>query len=164
MKSMKISSTEITITYKTVEKLEKVYSRMYDYEKKRCSIEGTVLTYDLSNVKFGNIILVVRDLFVKSVEDCRFERNHIDLGKSVRLYLDAFISEGKLFRVTLLNRHGSKGGFGFGIWQYGRILSLNDTEDSFQIRLRNSNIEDFVHEIDFVDDIGVLIEIGDIQF
>lgn len=165
MKNMRISATEkvIEIEYKTVQKASDIYYKMDKWEQERCCLNGRDLTYDLTEVKFKNIVLIVRNLIKKSC-DAKFDTNLIDKGTVIDTVFDVMIEEGKLFKITLIRKDGVIGKFGFGCWQYGRILSINDFENSFKLRIRNSNIEDCVPEIVFTEDITLLIEIGEIQF
>ena len=166
MKSMRISNTKhlIEITYKTIQKANKIYSNMDKWEKERCCLNGVNLTYDLSETKFEHIGLIVRDLFKKSCDVIETETNLIEYDGGVDEYFEAVIEDGKLFKITLIREDGVIGKYGFGCWQYGRILNINDWLDTFRIVVKNSNLEECTHKISFTRDIDLLIEIGEIKF
>ena len=167
MKSLRISATEkvIEIEYKNPQTARKVFDELPNFEQERCCLNSADLTYDLTNVEFKNIILIVRNLFCKSFKDGKIKHNHLDIQSKVLKCSEAIIEEGKLFKVTLINNDGTIGKYGFGCWQYGRILNLNDyVLDTFEVTLRNSNLDENTHKIRYSEDIDVLIEIGEIQF
>lgn len=167
MKSMRISAKEniIEVEFKTSEKATKVYEGLYDFEQKECFVNHTKLVYDLRDTKFSNVILVVKNLFCKSFDDGSIFTNLVEVDGKITEYTTVLTNENKLFEITLVNERDTIGKYGFGCWQYGRILNFDDSvPGTFQITIRNSNMDEAIPKLVYEKDIDIIIKIGELQF
>ena len=66
--------------------------------------------------------------------------------------------------MSLVNEDGSVGRFGFGCWQFGRILVLKEYVGGFSVILRNSNLDECTHCLDFDDEYSIVIDLCSVSF
>lgn len=165
MKLMRINSEIMEIEFDDFEKANRLYEGLYNWEQDQCQVEGGKFSYNLTGVEPRHIGLVLKDFFRKTCKSARIERTLVDRGEAgIKEVFEAIIDDGKLFQITLINKHGTIGKTGFGCWQYGRILTITSWEDTFRLEIRNSNLDDARPSIVFEEGITLVIEIGEIQF
>lgn len=171
MKSIKINTNEITIVFDSEEKAQKLYEWMDDHNH-WSTVEGNTFTYDISEWKDKSYI--IRKLVRKIVYDS--EDLHDELYSSAfqtDLYdyrLNVWTRGDKIFRITPVNKDGTKGVLDFGVHQYTPFISfvtMNPTGE-FVFLSRRCHVDDFEHHqlrFDGYFETGsILIEVATLQF
>ena len=158
MKSIKFNNQQVTITYETEEKAQKVYGWVfYNHEYEQVILEGNTIVFNYQGLRFLDGFIA--DILAKT-SDANTSTNLLENGANIIKTTTAIASDNKIFKITYTNERGTTGEYGFGCWQYGRILTIND---ELEVTLRNSNMDEFKHTLKFEKG-EVLIEIGEIQF
>lgn len=167
MKTMKLNKKEISIICDNHSEASRVYDRVVstDHEREVCSIVDNVFVYSLKNSK--HIFIVVEQLF-KLFVDGNYSVTLVDkVVDGDYVVLDIFESVAKdddLFRVSLVNDAGTVGRIGFGCWQFGRILTLKEYVGGFSVILRNSNLDECIHCLEFGDGFSIVIDLCSVSF
>lgn len=169
MKSIKITHTEIIITYNTHEQATKIYDTLYPFEQKRTTITDNTLTYDIEGTNPKNIFLVVKT-FIKTLPmGIRRENYTGDINDKYRERINTYITDDKIYKVTPVNGDGTLGTLDFGLEQYSKRLDFVWTrEGGFFINTRGTHITDLSHTLDFDKERNfqkgsILIEIGEVK-
>ena len=172
MKSIKINKQEITIVYKTVEQAQKVHDWLHPTEQRNCTVEGEVLTYDLTNYTI-NIYYAIKKLLRKTIYDSEDMSCEEYIGDTCDIYsgrLNCHIGGNKVFRITPVNKNGTLGVLDFGVHQYSHFISfiLTNNPSEFVFVSDRYHVDAFEHhqlkfEGYFVEG-SILIEVGELQF
>ena len=158
MKSIKIDNQKIEVTYTTEEQAQKTYNWVfYKHEYENVNLEGNKITFYYQGLRFVDGFIA--DILAKT-SDANTSTNLLENEANITKTTTAIASNNKIFKITYTNERGTIGKYGFGCWQYGRILTIND---ELELTLRNSNMDEFKHTLKFEKG-EVLIEIGEIQF
>ncbi len=158
MKSITFNNETITVKYDTHEEVEKIKWIFYNHELNDLEIEDNILTFHYKGHRFLDGI--VKDIISKTFNGVRTKTFVIDKGTSIYEYFESIVSGNNLFQVSVINQNGTSGVWGFGIWQWGRILTF----DGEKLTLRNSNLDDVRHELSFGEGLTVNIKFGEVQF
>lgn len=166
LKSLRFDKESITVSYENGENIQEIVDWLfYNHELKNVDISDNSFTFNYKGQRF--LGCAIRDFISKTCGCVKKERWAIDKGTYCTEHLRLVVEDGKIFRVTLFNNHGTIGISGFGCWQYGRILAFNDIKEGVELKLFNSFLDGVSHDLLFEEedcDLEVLIEIGEIQF
>ena len=160
MKSIKFNNQTVTITYETETEAQKSMWIFYNHEREQVTIEGNTITFKYVGLRFLDSL--IRSVFAKTCAHTVTREFAIDKGTTISHVYTITATTNHIFRITYINKDGTIGKWGFGCWQYGRILSIEDKT----LTLRNSNMDETKQHITFDenDEGEILIEIGEIQF
>ena len=166
MNQIKFNNELISITYNSPEEAEHAKWIFYNHELDKVEVEDNILTFHYKGLRFLGCIIedIIRKTF-KNVKKESWTTEKVNANGNYYLsqHFEAIVNNNNLFKVTVINSNGTKGTSDFGIWQYGRILTLNNLCGDLRISLRNSNLDPFRHELSFDDNLTVYIDIGEIQ-
>lgn len=165
MKSIKFDNHKIVITYHTEEQAQKVYNWVfYNHEYEQVTLTGNTITFNYQGLRFLDDFIA--EIFAKTSEAKTSETitqttvNNPTTNFKTTTTTTSVAPTNKIFKITYTNERGTIGQYGFGCWQYGRILTINN---DLILTLRNSNMDEFEHTLQFEKG-EVLIEIGEIRF
>lgn len=168
-KKIEFSKGYIKVEYQTKEETVKIFNKMNTWDI--VEIDENVLTYRFE--KPHHLFLQLEEFLIWSTnETYSHKRNLVDTGK-VTTWLDLTVKDGYLFKVSLQrkNNYGEKYFVSdFGIWQFGRMLSIHDNdtihfsdENPVTLTLRNSNVEHHINEIEYNERNIITIEMMKIE-
>ena len=162
LRRIKFNNEVIEVKYDTNEEALDVYGRLYDFEKRVSYVVDNSLVYKLErDVYIFNKIS--QFLIYSNDEAYSYKRQCVDIGELVE-WLDITAINDNLFRLSLIdNEYNTVGKFGFGCWQFGKMLSFND-KNKITVILKNSNMDDFKHEIILDKKYTVVIDIAEAKF
>ena len=162
LRRVKFNNEAIEIKYDSNEEALDIYGRLYDFEKRVSYVVDDSLVYELEKDDYI-FYKISQFLIYSSGEAYSHKRQCVDVGELVE-WLDVTAVSGNLFRLSLINNeYNTVGKLGFGCWQFGRMLSFND-KNKVTVSLRNSNMDEFKHEIVLDEKYTVVIDIGEVKF
>ena len=169
MKSIKINTQQIRVTFDTENEAQRIYSWMdkilnQDY----ATVTDNNLTYDLSH--YQDKFYPIQRIFGKAIFDVdNWENEVYSSAFSTDLYnymLTCSVKGDKLLKVTPFNSDGTLGTLDFPPYQYitnFRLVQLNKTGEVYFLSARGHVGDNPMHEVLLSDDVGVLIEVGTFQ-
>ena len=168
MKSLKniwFNDEVITATYEEGTDVQRIVDWMLlPHEMKRVEVGDNKFLFKYKGYRFLSCILTS---LITQTADVRTERFCKDEGTYCTEHLQAVAHATNLFRVTVHNEHGTIGVDGFGCWQFGKILQIDEIRGGIELSLRNSNLDLFVHKLAFFEeneDKAIEIDFGKFQF